>query len=851
MKKIDFKIFVPHIVAIVAFLLLSIVFTKPALEGRVVQQHDVQQVKAMQQQSFEFQKKYGYMPYWTNSMFGGMPAYQIAFEPKHGSIYNVSSAQKILTLGLPKPVYFLFITCLCFYFLCIVVGINPWLSILGGIAYGYCTYNPILIAVGHDSKLLSMAYAPAVIASILLIFKKKYWLGASLLLIASTCLIAQSHQQIVYYTLIMAAAAALYCIIKEVKEKNFKHLILATSISLVIAVTALLTNAFGLLSTYEYSKESMRGGSQLTSLKKDNTSKGGLDRDYAFSWSYGIGETLTFLVPNAYGGGSSTSMPEDSKVVELLQENGQSIPQEFAQQLLQAAPAYWGSKPSTSGPVYFGAIICLLALLALLFSKSKHKWWLLSIVVIGTVLAWGKNFASLNYFLFDHLPFYNKFRTPEMALVIPQLGVALLAVLFVNELVGITDKETLDKLAKKFLIATGGLIALLAGFYFLGGFTNEATSELKKSVNAAMQNSNTEFVSNYIKAIIKDRQALYSADMWRSIAFIIAGIALILLYCKKIIKAPVLFAGLILFTTIDLLSVDKRYLNDENFIEPADYELAYTDYNADIQINRDPGFFRTLNLAFKDGGGNFQTSIGNAFNDAIGSYKHNNIGGYHPAKLGVFEDLKERQIYNNIQSWGANPNAKDSFRVLNMLNMKYVIVPDQNNPKQTIAIQNPYALGNCWLVKEIKFVKSADEEMASLDSFDPATTAIVNESFKKTIPFSPVYDSTATIKLLENKNDEITYDFNASSNQFAVFSEMYYSKGWEAYIDGKRVEYSKVNYALRGMAIPAGKHSIKFVFNPQMINLGESLSKYLGLLGILFVLLSAFMIWKNSNKKTV
>ena len=292
-------------------------------------------------------------------------------------------------------------------------------------------------------------------------------------------------------------------------------------------------------------------------------------------------------------------------------------------------------------------------------------------------------------------------------------------------------------------------------------------------------------------------------------------------------------------------------MNDDNFIEPADYELAYTDYNADIQINRDPGFFRILNLAFKDGGGNFQTSIGNAFNDAIGSYKHNNIGGYHPAKLGVFEDLKERQIYNNIQSWGANPNAKDSFRVLNMLNMKYVIVPDQNNPKQTIAIQNPYAMGNCWLVKEIKFVTSADEEMAALDSFDPATTAIVNESFKNTIPFSPVYDSTATIKLLENKNDEITYDFNASSNQFTVFSEMYYSKGWEAYIDGKRVEYSKVNYALRGMAIPAGKHSIKFVFNPQMINLGESLSKYLGLLGILFVLLSAFMIWKNSNKKTV
>ncbi|MGG9972419.1 YfhO family protein [Ferruginibacter sp. SUN002] len=856
MKKIEFKVFVPHIIAVVTFLLLSIVFTKPALNGMVVQQHDVQQVKAMQQQSYEFQKKYGHMPYWTNSMFGGMPAYQIAFEPKNGSIYTVGLAHNILTLGLPKPVFYLFIACLCFYFLSIVVGVNPWLSILGGIAYGYCSYDPILISAGHDSKLLSIAYAPAVLGSLFLIFKKKYWLGAALLLISTTCLIGQSHHQIVYYTLIMAVFVAIYCIVKVIKEKDYKHLFLASGISLIIAITALLTNSFGLLPTYDYSKESMRGGSQLTDTTKGNRIKGGLDKDYAFKWSYGIGETLSFMVPNAYGGGNPTPMPEDSKVTEFLQENGQKIPQQFAQQLSNAAQgmAYWGPKAKeyTSGPVYFGAIICLLALLQIFFGKSEHKWWLLSIAVVGIVLAWGKHFPAVNYFLFDHLPFYNKFRTPETAMVIPQLAVALLAVLFVNDLSKMTDKEFLNKQLKKYLIVAGGMIAIILGFYFTASFKDVVSAELKQNLTDAMaQNPDPSFVNGYINAIVKDRQAIYSADMWRSIGFILAGIGIIFLYCKQIIKAPVLFAGIILFSTIDLAAVDKRYLNDEKFVEPVEYAEAYADYNADLTIKRDPGFFRVLNLAFKDPQtGNFEVSVGNAFNDAIASYKHNNIGGYHPAKLSIFDDLKERQIYKAIQAWGSNANAKDSFQVLNMLNMKYVIVPDQTNPKQTIAIPNPYALGNCWLVKEIKYVKNADEEMAAMDNLNPATTAVINEQYKSAVPFSPTFDSTATIKLIENKNDEISYEFSANANQFAVFSEIYYNSGWTAYIDGKKAEYCKVNYALRGLAIPAGKHSIKFVFDPQIVNLGEKLSKYLGLFSIAFVLLSAFMIWKNRNKET-
>ena len=845
MKKFNFRILIPHIVAFFTFLILSLIFTGPVLfDGKVMEQHDSQQWRAMAEQSFEYKDTHGHFPRWTNSMFCGMPAYQIAMDPKSGSIISTSVFADLFTLGLPLPVYFLFIACACFYLLCIVIGVNPWLSILGGVAYGYCSYYPILISVGHNTKILAMAYAPAVLASMFLIFDKKYWVGGSLLLIFSTCFIGQDHQQILYYTMITAACIVIHFIIKTIKQKDYAHLVKSLLLTSLLPVVALLICSITYFSTMEYAKESMRGGSALSAgVDKKNQSKGGLDKDYAFQWSYGKSETLTFLVPNAFGGGSSTALPDDSKVADLLQQTP-NLPPQFTQQLLQAATAYWGEQPSTSGPVYFGAIICLLFLLGLVLSKSEHKWWILAATVIGILLAFGKNFESLNYFLFDHLPFYNKFRTPAMALVIPQLTVPLLGVIFVNELVGITDKIVLTAIGKKSLIIAGSLVVILVGFYFFADFKNEETNELRKNLSDVMKD-NLEFVNAYIGAIAKDRQALYLTDMLRTLGFLLGGLAAIYLYTKQLIKPAVLYAALILLTIIDLVAVGKRYLNDDNFVDPSDYQTFYTkEYNADLQIKRDPSFFRVLNLAFDNGNG-FQVSIGNSFNDAMASYKYNTIGGYSPAKLGVFEDLKNKEIYKNIQAWAANPQAKDSFKVLNMLNMKYVIVPDQNNPKQTVAILNPYALGNCWLVKEIKYVGNADEEINALDSIDPVQTVVVDQSFKSKIPFEPVYDSLASIKLLKNDNDDITYDFTASTNQFAVFSEMYYSKGWKAYIDGKEADYCKADYALRGMAIPAGKHSIAFKFDSKFVDLGENLGKFAALFAWAFILLSCFMVWKN------
>ena len=849
MKQINFKQVLPHLAAVVIFLLLSVFLNKPALQGKVVQQNDVIQWKAMAQQSFEFKEKYGHFPKWTNSMMSGMPTFQIALGPENPMNIHLQHVQDILTLGLPKPVFYLFIAALCFYLLCIVLGLNPWISILGGIAYAYCSYNPVLIAGGHDTKLMSMAYAPAVLAGVQLIFKHKYWIGSAVLLTSGVLLLWQLHQQIVYYTLLIAVFMTIAFIVKCIKEKTFKHLVVSGLVCIAMAAIMVGTVALIYWPTYEFSKETMRGGrSELTQKDTKNATAGGLDKDYAFTWSYGKAETMTLLVPNAFGGSSAEGLGDDSKAIGVLQENAQTLPQGFAQQIAQSSPMYWGELASTQGTVYLGAIVCLLFLFGAFFSKSEHRWWLVAITIFGIVLSWGKNFEAVNYFLFDHLPFYKKFRAPSMALVIPQLSAALLAVIFLNEFIK-TEKEKLWPLFKKCLYVAGGTVLVLGLFYFFSDFSNTATGELRKSVNESLQGKGGDFSRAYFNALKSDRQAFYLSDMWRSVAFIVLLIGALFLYAKNWIKPAIVYAALILFCIIDLFGVSKRYLKEENFVDASELEYSYNDSPADLQLKADTGYYRIMNLAFQGGNG-YVFDINNSFNDAIASYKHNTIGGYSPAKLGLYQDLIERQIYKNIQAWGTNQMAKDSFPVLNMLNMKYVIVPNQRDQKQNQAVPNPFAMGACWLVKEVKFVKNADEEMNALNAFDPAAVAFVDKRFKDAVPFTPAYDSSASVKLVQNKNDEITYEFNAASNQFAVFSEIYYPNGWEAYIDGKKTAYCRTDYALRGLAVPAGKHSIKFVFDPASFRVGETIARYANIFSVLFVLLCIFMAWKTREKET-
>ncbi|MGN6530489.1 MAG: YfhO family protein, partial [Ginsengibacter sp.] len=469
MKNPNFKKILPHIVAVIVFLIVAVIYCKPALEGKVVQQLDTQGWRGMAQQSFEFKDKYGHYPLWTNSMFSGMPAYQIAFDPR--TKITVSYLSSVITLGLPIPISFFFLACICFYFLCVVAGANPWASILGGLAYAYATFDPIIIAVGHNTQMISIGFAPAVLAGLLLLFQKKYLSGFTITALFSFFLIEQNHVQIVYYTLIIALIMTIAFLIKSNREKQLGTAFKSAVFGLLAGIVGFACCAVSMLPTYEYAKESMRGGkSELTQDVAGNKTKGGLDKDYAFRYSLGFGETFTFIVPGLYGGSNGgDEYKTSSKFVEKFSELG--VPEDQALQY-EDHYSYWGEQPGTSGPVYFGAIVCLLFIFGIVYLKSWYKWWLIAASVVGVLLAYGANLKGLNYFLFDYLPFYSKFRAPTMALVIPQLCFPLMGVLALSKLIStdINVEETLKKV-KMTAIISGVILVLLAGFYMTASFT--------------------------------------------------------------------------------------------------------------------------------------------------------------------------------------------------------------------------------------------------------------------------------------------------------------------------------------------------------------------------------------------
>ena len=813
MKNPNFKKILPHLIAIVIFFVVAVIYCKPALQGKVVQQLDTQGWRGMAQQSFEFKDKYGHYPLWTNSMFSGMPAYQIAMDPR--TKISVGYLTSVITLGLPIPISFFFLACICFYFLCVVAGANPWVSILGGLAYAYSTFDPIIIAVGHNTQMMSIAYAPAVLAGLLLLFKRKYLVGFTITALFSFFLIEQNHVQIVYYTLITALIITIAFFIKSYREKQLGTAVKSAAFGLLAGIIGLACCAVSMMPTYEYAKESMRGGkSELTQEIAGNKTKGGLDKDYAFRYSLGFGETFTFIVPGLYGGSNGgDEYSPNSKFVDQFSQLG--VPEDQALQY-EDHYSYWGEQPGTSGPVYFGAIICLLFIFGIVYLKSWYKWWLIAASIIGVLLAYGANLKGLNYFLFDYLPFYSKFRAPTMALVIPQLCFPLLGVLAFSKFISreMNAEETWKKL-KTTAIISGVILVLLAGFYMTASFTGPNDKALRDGIKQNMmhvpagqqappqlEQQADQTSRSIISALQSDRKSLMGSDLLRS--FILIGLAVLLmgLYLKKKVSATILVGALIVLSGYDLLGVAMRYLNPEKFVEPEDFESAFIPTQADQQILKDPDHanFRVFN-----------ETTGDPFSDGITPYHFNAIGGYHPAKLDLYNDIITRQL------------SKGNMQVFDMLNTKYFIVQDPQTGKP-VAQLNPNAFGNCWLVKGIKFVENADQEMASLDSTDLKDTAVVESKFKSEIPAAPHYDSVASIKLVENLNDKINYKYSAPTPQFAVFSEVYYPKGWDVFIDGTKANYVKTDYVLRGMYIPAGNHNIEFRFEPQSFYTGRLIS---------------------------
>lgn len=837
MKQINFKPIFPHLVAVALFLVIAMVYCLPVFQGMVVHQHDMLGTRGMAQQSIEFFEKYGYYPLWTNSMFSGMPTFQILFAAKYN--IGIGWMHQLFTLFLPSPASLFFLSCLSFYILTQVLKLKPVVGIFGALAYSYASYNAIISMVGHVTKFATMGYAPLVLAGIVLLMQRKYIWGFAVTLVSATLFFMQNHVQIVYYFMLLFVCLGISFLIRIFTTKDFKHLLYSASLAFVAVAIAACSFAVILLPTKEYAEETMRGGrSELTmGQKKENLSEGGLKKDYAFQWSYGKQETFTLILPN-YSGSSNDpgEFGEESKVITALQESG--LPNEAVNYFYRFMSPYWGDQPNTAGPVYLGAIVCMLFIAGLFIVPRKYLCWLVPGTIIGIVLAWGENLSSVNYFLFDHLPALNKFRAPSMALVLPQFTFALTASLALQHIFFRDAKaDILFKKLKWAAMCCAALLVILAGVYFTGSFTNEKSRQAKKTITEQLTQSMSQgkapsaevtsqannLANTFNKALIEDRKGLFGSDLFRLFIFVILGGGIVWMGYKRKLN-PVVAAWLItVISFIDLITVSSRYLNKTRYATTEDYLSGFTPTAADLEIKKDTGYFRV-----------FDQAGGDPFQDSRTSYFHNSVGGYSPAKLGLYNDLIEHQL------------SKGNMEVFNMLNTKYFIMGGPNN--QPMAQLNPGANGPVWFVKAIKWANNADEEMMALDSLRSRDTVVIDKREQAKVTTTPQYDSAASISLVRNLNDLIEYQTNASSNQFAVFSEIYYSEGWKAFIDEKEVPIIKVDYALRGLNVPAGSHKIKFVFAPASYNTGSILTLAGGIASIIALLVCAFLLFRQNRK---
>ena len=845
----------PHAIAIGIFFVVSCLYCIPAFKGMVVDQPDVQTYYGGAQQSFEFQEKHGRFPLWSNSMFSGMPAFQIYLQSQYHipflpTKYNwtIAHFHHLVTLFLPEPASLFFLACIGFYLLTLVLRVSNWLGIFGALGYAFASYSAVLVIAGHTTKFSSMGYLPAVLAGLILLTQRKYLLGFLITMFFSTLMVYQNHLQIVYYSLLIVVCMGIAFAIRCIKEKNIAHLLNCAGLALLAGIISLASYAIVLLPTYDYTKETLRGGrSELTdNTKKDNKTKGGLDKEYAFRWSYGITETFSIVAPRIYGGRSPAMVNneiinefgEETKTAEVLSEKtGMAIEQ--ANEYVKRYPAYWGSQPSTQGPVYLGAVIIVFFILGLVFYTGWHKGWIIAASILGIMMAWGNNFAAFNYFLFDHLPFYNKFRAPSMSLIIPQLTFPLLAVLGLNEFInGKFEKVTIEKQFRKVLISCGVLAVILVALYFTLDYKNENDQSIRQQLNDAftqqmsqgkqatpeMQQQASEISRSVTNALKDDRRTLYGNDLIRTLIFMTLSVGLSWLFMRRKLSAMIFVLLITALNLFDLLGIDLRYLNSENYFDKEEQMNTYVANRADLQIKQDTSYFRVFDQADP---GPFQSSRA--------AYTHNAIGGMHPAKLALYDDIINHQL------------SKGNFQVYNMLNTKYFIVtnPADNQP---MAQQNPDALGPAWFVRAIRYVNDANEEMKALDSLHPKDTAIIDKREQPKILFQPVFDPGASIRLIRNMNDNMVYESNATSNQFAVFSEVYYPRGWNAFIDGKASPIAKVNYVLRGLSIPPGKHTIEFRFEPSSYYTGDIISLIVGIFSFILLGVGLWLEYKKYGR---
>ena len=791
--------------AILGFVLVSLIYFYPVLQGKQIFQSDIVQYTGMAKEQNDFRNTENAEPYWTNSAFGGMPTYQLGAKYPHDYIGALDDTLRFL----PRPADYLFLYFLGFYGLMLVLKVDPLKAFFGALAFGLSTYLIIILGVGHNAKAHAIAYMPLVIAGFILVFQKKYILGGLITLFATALEINANHFQMTYYLLIFLLILSGYFIYQQIKEKEYKSMLYSLGILAVAGIFALGANATNLLATAEYADFSTRGKSEL-SYNPDgskNTSSSALTHDYITEYSYGITESFNLIAPRLFGGSNNEAVGKDSNMFEFM--IGQGVPEDQATDFVSGMPTYWGDQPIVAAPAYIGVVVFFLGIMALFIDKRKIKYVFLSGAVVALILSWGKNFPLLTDFFIDYVPMYNKFRAVSSIQVILELCFPVLAIMGLQSFFQLDKKLQWKALYETALLCLGIIVILFLSksmFSFSGG--NDAYFQ-------------QTYGPDFVNALKQDRMSLYSADLLRSAFFIMITTGVLWLSIKDRFaqNTAIIIVGLLMVS--DLFFVDKNYVSGKDFVSGREVEVPFQESPSDVEILKDTTYYRVFEVS-----GNLSS--------ARASYFHKSIGGYSAVKPRRMQQLFDYQIANN------------NMEILNMLNVKYVIQTDKEGKE--FPTSNPNANGNAWFVSQVKLVSSADEEMKALDSLDSKNVAVVNsEDFKlKKTVFTK--DTAATVTLENYKPNYLKYVSNNLNEGLAVFSEMYYEKGWNAYIEGKKVEHIRVNYVLRGLQIPAGKHTIEFKFEPKVVKTGSTIT-LISSMGILLLLIGG--IYFERKKKTL
>jgi hypothetical protein len=810
--KQGLKFFFIHFFVIVFFIVAALAYFSPVLQGKVMYQQDIVQYTGMAKEQNDFRKLNDQEPYWTNSAFGGMPTFQLGANYPHNYIKKLDRLIRFL----PRPADYLFLYFIGFYILLCCLKVDFRLAIVGALAFGFSTYLIIILGAGHNAKAHALAYLPVLLAGIVLVFRKKYLWGFVLTALAMALEITANHYQMTYYFMLLVLVLGLVYLVYAVKEKQLKHYFISVGILVVAVTLGIAANATGLLATKEYADWSTRGKSELT-INPDGTQKvdtGGLSKGYITNWSYGIAESLNLFVPRLFGGASQENLGEDSKSFNYLIDKG--LPRSSALDFVSGVPLYWGNQPGTFGPAYLGAVVFFLFIFGLFLVKGKHKWWLLFGTLLSLVLSWGKNFSILTDFMIDYFPLYDKFRAVSSIQIVLELCVPILAILALKKL--FMDKVPHSHKLKSLTYAAGTVLGIgLLLFLFKGAFDFVGTADEN------LRMTGLEELPNMLQL---DRKSVYTSDLLRSLAYALSTALLVWFYLKEKVKMNFLIIAVGVLVVVDLVGVDLRYVNNDNFVSKRKMLEPFQETAADKLIAKDDGVFRVFDQT--DG-----------FDSAKTAYFHQSITGYHAAKPAGMQDLFDFHIYNG------------NLSVLNMLNIKYVIKQDQEG--NSFPIENPNANGNAWFVKQLKSVSSANAEILALDSLDTKNTAVVNtEVFNDIGQFEYQLDSTASISLVDYEPNHLTYASKNSNEGVAVFSEMYYKNGWNAYINGRASDYIKVNYVLRALKVPSGAHTIEFKFEPNVVKQGSKITLASTiLLGLVIVGGLGFSFWEFKKEEKV